>query len=167
MRQVLTALVILAGAALTASAADEKYKSKEGKFEIQFPAGAKVEKDTKKAGTIDMNFAIAKDGEKAFITMYMDLPAAAKDVPAKAILDGAESGSVKQSGGKVESSKDIEFGKNKYPGREFIVDKDGNKVKNRVVIVETRVYVIAVGGPKDFATTKEGTKFLDSFEITK
>ena len=27
-----------------------------------------------------MNFAIVKDGEKAFITMYMDLPAAAKYV---------------------------------------------------------------------------------------
>lgn len=167
MRQILTALVVLAGATLTASAADEKYKSKEGKFEIQFPAGAKVESDTKKTGGIDMIFAIVKDGDKAFVTMYMDLPAAAKDIPAKTILDSAEKGSVSQSGGKVESSKDIEFGKNKYPGREFITDKDGNKVKNRIIIVETRIYVIAVGGPKDFATMKDGTKFLDSFEITK
>src|SRR4051812_47483289 len=118
MRQVLTALVILAGAAFTCAADDEKYKSKEGKFEVQFPAGSKVEKDTKKSGLLDMNFAIVKDGEKAFITMYMDLPAAAKDVPAKAILDGAEKGSTKENGGKLESSKDIEFGKNKYPGRE-------------------------------------------------
>jgi hypothetical protein len=167
MRQILTALVVLAGAAFTCAADDEKYKSKDGKFEIQFPAGTKVEKDTKKTGGIDMNFAIGKDGEKAFIAMYMDLPAAAKDVPAKTILDGAEKGSVSQSGGKVDSSKDIEFGKNKYPGREFVADKDGNKTKTRVIIVETRVYVIAVGGPKDFATTKDGTKFLDSFEITK
>lgn len=168
MRQVLVALALLLGAALTASAADEKFVSKDGKFKIQFPDGGKVEKDKKSAGGgIDMIFAIVKDGEKAYVAMYMDLPEAAKDIPAKMILDGAEKGSVQQSGGKIESSKDIEFGKEKYPGRDFVADKDGNKIKTRVVIVGTRVYVIAVGGPKDFATSKEGTKFLESFEITK
>jgi hypothetical protein len=34
-------------------------------------------------------------------------------------------------------------------------------------MAEARVYVIAVGGMKDFATSKDGTKFLDSFTITK
>jgi hypothetical protein len=167
MRQILTALVILAGVALTASAADEKYKSKEGKFEIQFPADKKVETETKKASGLDMYMATVKDGDKAFIAMYMDFPAAAKDIPAKTILDGAEKGSVSQSGGKLEKSKDIEFGKNKYPGRELLVEKDGNKIRTLIILAETRMYVIAVGGPKDFATTKDASKFLDSFEITK
>jgi hypothetical protein len=153
--------------ALTASAADDKYTSKEGKFKIQFPEGAKVEKETKKAGNVDMYLTMVKDGDKAYITIYMDLPAAAKDVAAKMILDSAEKGSVQQSGGKVESSKDIEFGKEKYPGREFVVDKDGVKVRNRAILVETRLYLVLVGGPKDFATTKDAGKFLDSFELTK
>ena len=169
MRHILTALALMVCAALTASAADDdKYKSKEGKFTIQFPAKSKVTTDTKEAGgDVNMNFAIVEAGGNAFIAMYMDLPAAARDIPAKTILDGAEKGSVAQSGGKIASSKEITFGKSKFPGREVVVDKEGNKVKTRIILAGTRMYVIAVGGMKDFATTKEGTKFLDSFEITK
>lgn len=169
MRRVLTAAVLVAGAALTAGAADdEKYTSKDGKFAVAFPAGAKVKLDKKAAGGgLDMKLFTVESKDKAFIVMYMDLPPAAKDVPAKQILDGAEAGSLKQSGSKLVESKDIAFGKAKHPGREILADKGGNKIRTQVIVAEARIYVVAVGGPKDFATGKEGSAFLKSFEITK
>lgn len=168
MRAIL-ATTIFAAISLTAAAADdEKYKSKDGKFTVAFPAGAKVKTETKKAGGgIDMKMTTVEAADKAYVVMYMDLPDAAKNVEPKMILDGAEKGSVSQSGGKLDSSKDIEFGKGKLPGREILVDKDGNKIKTWVIIDGVRIYVVAVGGPKEFATGKDGTAFLKSFEITK
>ena len=50
---------------------------------------------------------------------------------------------------------------------EGTVNKTGLRLKTRVIIDGTRFYTIMVGGPKDFATSKEATAFLDSFEITK
>jgi len=168
MPRLMTVLVVLGCAALTASAADaEKYKSKEGKYAIQFPSGVKLSHSTQKAGDIDMHLTIAESDGNAYVAMYMDLPEQAKDIPPKTILDGAEKGSVSQSGGKLESSKDIKFGKDKFPTREIVVNKDGNLIKTRIILAETRVYVIAVGGPKEFATSKDAAKFLDSLEITK
>lgn len=169
MRHILTISALLLGWGVTASSAadKDKYQSAAGKFAIQFPAGEKIFTDTKKAGgNIDMHFAVVEKDGQTYIAMYMDLPKEAKDVPPKVILDGAEKGAVDQSGGRVESSKDIEFGKNKLPGREFVTDKDGAKVKTRVIIHQTRVYMLAVGGSQEFLT-QEGTKFLDSFEITE
>jgi hypothetical protein len=170
MRNVLTALLIAACAALTAGAADdEKYTSKDGRFKVQFPAGAKVKTKTMKAGALEMNFVMVEESDRAFAVMYMDMPEEAKKAPAKGLLEGAEKGAVAQSGGKLESAKDIEFGKNKYPGREVVVDKDGNKTRTFLILADLRLYVVAAGGKKDFATDKEqdGAKFLASFEITK
>ena len=47
------------------------------------------------------------------------------------------------------------------------VHKNGTKLKTRMVLANTRMYIIIVGGEDDFATTKEAQKFLDSFEITR
>ena len=169
MRTVLTALAVVTCAALTAGAADdEKYTSKDGKFAVQFPKGAKVTTETQKNGGLDMKVAKVADGaDKKFIVMYVDLPDAAKNAPAKTLLDAIEAGMVKTSGGKLDGSKDFESGKGKYPGRELLVDKDGAKTKARLVLVETRAYIVIVGGPKEFATEKDATAFLDSFEVTK
>lgn len=170
MRHVLAAAVVVC-AALTAGAADEeKYTSKEGKFTVRFPKGAKVVKtDTvKTADGSELHRIAAADGkEKVYMVMYGDLPDSVKNVPAKTLLDTAEKGGVERIKGKLVSSKDIELGKNKLPGREFVVEKDGNKLRNRTFLVDARLYTVIVGGTKDFATTKEATAFLDSFEITK
>lgn len=168
MRTLLAAAFLLLASFTSFAADDKKYTSKEGKFAAQFPAGAEVKEDKKAAGGgIEMRLFIVDKKDKAFIVMYMDLPDAAKNVEPKKILDGAETGAVNQSGGKLKSSKDFEFGKTNLPSREVLVDKEGNLIKSWVILNGTRVYVLAVGGPKEFATEKEGTAFLKSFEITK
>ena len=163
-------LALLAAAFLAIpgrAADDEKYTSKDGKFAIQFPAGTKPKTETKKAGDLDLHGASVFDADKIYIVLYIDLPDAVKALPAKTVLDGVVQGAVKDGGGKLESSKDITYGKDKFPGREVVVDKDGNKVKSRFVLAGQRVYAVLVGGPKEFATGKDAAKYLDSFEITK
>ena len=167
MRKLLVGLLAVAFVGLAARADDEKYTSKGGKYSIAFPADAKVKTETKDANGLKMYFATVEVKDKAYAVMYMDLPDAVKDVPAKDLLDAAEKGAVKESKGKLLDSADITFGKKKYPGREILVDKDGNKVRSRIILVETRAYVTVVGGPKDFADGKAATAFLDSFELTK
>src|SRR5262245_10271227 len=167
MRPVL-ALVLFVGVTVCVQAADdEKYTSKEGKFAIQFPAGSKVKTATQKAGGISLNLASVESDGKTYVTMYTELPEAATKLPPKTLLDAMEKGAVDKSGAKLDSSKDITFGKDKLPGRESVMDKDGNKITARLILADMRVYMVMVGGPKDFATSKDATKFLDSFEITK
>src|SRR5262245_24564832 len=107
MRHVLCALAILVGAVAVA-ADDEKFTSKEGKFKIQFPAGAKVNTtETKRiAGTdAEASYTTAEAGGITYAAGYTDLPAG--KVPVKTLLDAAQQGSVKNIGGKLDSSKAI------------------------------------------------------------
>jgi hypothetical protein len=165
----LLAVAVLAGAALAAGADEEKkYTSKDGKFAVTFPAGLKVKTTKQDIGNgLSLTMTVAEAKDQAYSVMFMAMPDAVKDIPAKTILDGAEKGAVEKSGGKLVKSKTLEFGKAKYPGRDVLVEKDGNKVRTWIIFAETRMYVVLVGGPKEFAAGKEAQAFLDSFEITK
>lgn len=166
MRNALAAVVVLASVGLVAQGADEKYTSKEGKFAVLFPAG-EVKTDTKTAGVSKMEFAALEVKGNGFMVMYMELPEGAQNLAPKALLDVGQKGGVDKSGGKLVASKDFTFGKDKLPGREFQIEKDGNKANSRIILTKTRLYVVTVAGMKDFATSKEAIAFLDSFEITK
>src|SRR4051812_5837176 len=133
MRATTGVVAVLIGC-LSAAAADEKYTSKDGKFAVAFPKAAKVAATAQDAGGMKMHTFTAKDGDKSYMVMYMDLPEAAKDAPAKAILDGMEKGSVQKSGGKLVSSKDLAFGKDKLPGRDVLIEKNGATVHTRFVL---------------------------------
>lgn len=167
MRRALAALAVVALVALTATAADEKYASKEGKFAVQFPDGEKVKTETKNAGAAKMEFAAVAAKGNEYMVMYMELPDAAQKLPPKTLLDAGEKGGVDNSGGKLLTTKDFEFGKDKLPGREFVIEKGEIKAASRIILTKTRLYVLTVAGPKDFATSKEATAFLDSFQLTK
>lgn len=167
MRHALAALAVVGFVALAATAADEKYASKEGKYTVQFPDGATVKNESKSAGAAKMEFAATELKGNGYMVMYMDLPDGAQNLPAKTLLDAGEKGGVDKSGGKLVTTKDFEFGKDKLPGREFVVEKGDMKAASRIILTKTRLYVVTVTGPKDFATSKEATAFLDSFQITK
>jgi hypothetical protein len=169
MRHILTALAVVACAVLTAGAADdEKYTSKEGKYAVVFPTGEPVKTDTTKSSDIDIHIATVKTADKTYIVTYMDLPATAvREVPAKTFFDGGQKTAVANTGAKIDSTKDFAFGKEKYPAREVVADKDGNKIRSQLILAGTRLYFLTVAGPKDFATGKDATAFFESFEITK
>ncbi len=149
-------------------AAGGKYVSKEGGYSVKFPAGADVKTKTQDApGGLKMIITGTESEKKAYMVMHMELPPGiVKAASPKAILDGAANGAVAKSGGKQVSSKDMTFGKEKHPGREVVVDKDGNLVRTQIIVADPKIYVVIVGGPEEFANSKAALDFLKSFEIT-
>lgn len=173
MRMLLAGLMVVVAGGLVRGGQDDdepvKYKNKEGKYAIAFPAGAKVKTMKQDAGGgLTMHTAAVESGGNAYAVMYADFPDAVKDVDPAILFDGAQKGAVGEGKGKlVGRPKDITVGAKKYPGRDIVVDKDGTKLKTRMVLAGSRMYIIIVGGADDFATSKDAQKFLDSFEVTR
>lgn len=161
MRLVLAGIV-LAAFAVNASAEDAKpYVSKSGKFKILFPDGAEP-----KASVGGMNkdryvFQV-ETKQRFFDVTYFDFP---DSVDAKTVFDAGEKGAVETA--KVLCSLDGTFGRDKFPSREIAVRKDKVFVRVVMILADKRFYVLTVGGPEDFTTSKEAYAFFETFEITK
>ena len=162
-------VVLAIGLTAVADDKEKKYTSKESGFAIQFPAGAKVmTKDQEAPNGIVIKGTSLELDMKVYGVIAMTFPAGAlQALPTKDHLDNGEQGAVTQNGGKKVSAKDLEFGTEKFPGREIVVEKDGMFIRTQIVFADPKMYFLTVAGPRDFATGKEGTDFLKSFEILK
>jgi hypothetical protein len=169
MRRAVPAALVLALAGLTAAAdADRKFVAKDGSYSIAFPTGAEVKTQEQDEGTgVKLNIAMVDARDKAYAVMHLVLPESAKGIPARTLLDAGQSGAIQKSGGKLLKSEEITFGKERHPGRDLLVEKDGSKLRAKVIVAPPRVFIVLVGGPKDYATSDEASKFLDSFGIAK
>jgi hypothetical protein len=147
--------------------AAEKYESKEGKYAIQFPG--KPAKSTKKAGGVDLQIAMVQKGLGGFAVIHTDLPPeAVKVAKPKELLDGGQQkGLVESFKAKVTSAKDFEFGKQKYPARELVAEKDQLHLRVHIILADNRLYQVLVVGPKDLTASKEADAFFKSFDIAK
>lgn len=164
MRTLIAAGFLMVGAGfVTAQDDEEKYTDKAGKYSVIFPAGAKVMKMTQDQGGLKMYTAAAESKGNAFVVMYADFPDAVKDVDPKIIFDGAQKGAA--GDGKVVNSKDLTHGTKKYPAREIVVDKGGMKLRARIILANTRMYIAIVGGGEDFADSKQAKDFIKSLEL--
>ena len=167
MRALITTAILVLFA-LGSSARDEKkYRSKEGMFAIQFPTGAKVKTDTKEEGVIKAIITSATVMGADYSVNYVYIPVPVKDIQPQKLLDESVKNAVATSKGKLLESKAISFGPDKHPGRDILIDKEGNKLRAKFIVAESRLYVFAVFGSKDFATSKEAANFLESFELIK
>ena len=169
MRRAVPAALVLVLAGLAAAAdANKKFQPKDGSYSIAFPAGADVKTQEQDPGTgVKLNIAMVDAKDRAYGVMHLVLPDSAKGVAARTLLDAGQNGALQKSGGKLLKSEDITFGKDKHPGRDLLVEKDGSKLRAKVIVAPPRVFIVLVGGPKDYATSEEASKFLDSFEIMK
>jgi hypothetical protein len=165
MRTLIAGLFLFAGAGFVTAQDDEgKYTDKAGKYTVTFPAGVKVMKMNQDQAGLKMFTAAAADkNNNAFVVMYADFPDAVKDVEPKIIFDGAQKGAA--GDGKVTSSKDLTHGTKKYPAREIVIDKGGMKLRARIILANTRMYIAIVGGGEDFADSKEAKDFIKSLEL--
>jgi hypothetical protein len=161
-------LVAFVGAGVARSA---DYSSGEGKYSVKFPAAPKViTQNTKSAvGDLTVNIATYANSEgNAFMVSYTDFPAlATKEENHATLFEGIRNGAKGSDGKLVGEEKEIMFGPDKLPGREFTIEKGKQRIRFRVVLNGSRVYQVAAIGTEAFATGKEGTVFLDSFQITK
>jgi hypothetical protein len=170
MRSTLAAFTIVLSAGAVTAQGEKKYESKEGKYSIAFPS--KPMPTPSKAGGVELNMMFAEKGDGGFIVMHADFPAEmAKLQKPKELLDNGQKGLVEKFEAKVATSKDFEFGKQKYPAREIVCEK---KIENgpiylriQIIVADNRLYQVFVVGPKEMVTNKEADTFFKSFEITK
>lgn len=167
-RAVPAALVLVLAGVTAAADAEKKFQPKDGSYSIAFPAGAEVKTQQQDPETgVKLNIAMVDAKDRAYAVMHLVLPDTAKGIPARTLLDAGQNGALQNSGGKLLKSDEITFGKDKHPGRDLLVEKDGSKLRAKVIVAPPRVFIVLVGGPKDYATSEEASKFLDSFEIAK
>lgn len=173
MRLVVTTCVLVAcwGLGTAQEKKDAKYKNEQGKFAIQLPAGAKGTEPPKSQKTQDGGVMIAivaiGDGGKTCVVVYTDVPAL-KTTPPKVFFESAEKTIEKGGNEKLQDPKDIAVGPDKLPGRDFlVVNKDGRKVKTRLIVNETRAYTIMITDGANFGSTDEAKALIESFEILK
>ena len=165
MRAILAAVVFV-GFAIGLAAQDvKKFESKEGKYSVGFPGTPKM--STSKGGDIDVNIAIAEKGSGGFAVMYSDLPAEAAKQKSKDLLDGGQKGLVDNFKAKVTKSTDVEFGKQKYPARQILAEKEAIHLRITIILAEKRLYQVFIVGQKEMVEGKEADEFVKSFEIVK
>ena len=170
MRATLAGFVLVAFVG-AASAQQHEYPSPEGKFSVKFPGVPKVTSQTSKSAIGDLTVNIATyanaDGN-AFMVSYTDFPEkATKPENHETLLNGIRDGVKGKDGKLAGEEKKLMFGPDKLPEREFTIEKGKTRIRYRVILRDSRVYQIAAIGTEAFVTGKEGTAFLDSFQITK
>lgn len=170
MRALVAGFVLVACVGV-ASAQPREYVSGEGKYSVKFPGAPKVSAQTNKSAVGDLTVNIAtyanSDGS-AFLVSYTDFPEkATKPENHATLFEGIRKGVTGKDGKLSGEETKHEIGPDKLPCREFTVEKGKQRIRYRVILRDNRVYQIAAIGTEAFATGKEGTAFLDSFQVTK
>jgi hypothetical protein len=158
---------------LTVAASDEKkYESKAGRYKVTFPGTPSI--SSKKVDDGELNIATVAANGGGYLVIYTDLSAdKLKETKPKELLESGEKGLVESFKAKITSSKDLEFGKQKYPARQltaeaFIPDEAINiNLRMTIILADNRLYQVFVFGPKDLPKGKEADTFFESFEIAK
>ncbi len=165
------AFVFFAGA-LAAQPKTETYTSSDGRYVARFPGKPKVTTPTAKSAIGDLQVTVATyataDGN-VFLVSFTDYPVVAtKAENSKTLFDGVRNG-LKGSNGEIVREKEFEFGPDKLPAREGVVNRDKGKqrIKFRAVLRDNRLYQVAVIGTADFVSSKDATAFVESLELTK
>lgn len=162
-------------ALLLAGGQDEKpFTPSEGRFSVLMPSEpTKKEQQVKTAtGELKVTLWIAEGkADSYFVVSHSDIPD--KDLKKGAEekrLDQACKGAVDSARGKLRGEEKSIKLDGKYPGREIVIEKDGEIVaRMRVYLVANRLYqVMVLGNGAFFASRdKEATAFLDSFRLVK
>lgn len=165
MRAILAAVVFV-GFAIGVAAQDVKrFESKEGKYSVGFPGTPKM--TSTKTGDFELNIAMVEKGTGGFAVMYSDLPGDAGKLKPKELLDGGQKGLVDNFKAKVTKSTDVAFGKQKFPAREILAEKDAIRLRITLILAEKRLYQVFIVGQQELVEGKDADDFVKSFEIVK
>ena len=163
----LAATLLLAADDATTKPAD--FAPKDGRFTVQMPGEPKEQtsKVNTPIGPIDVHlFISAPDPKSAYMVGYSDYPEeVVKKSDSDKILDGARDGAVRNVKGTLESEKKITM--DGHPGRDYVISTEGFRGRERIYLVNARLYQVMLLGSKEFVTGKDADKFLDSFKLTE
>jgi hypothetical protein len=170
IRSWLILTVILLAAPDVSAQRGEAYSPENGRFTVRFPGRPKesTQKARSTLGELKVTTSTyATSDANVYMVSYTDFPeGAAKAENSGTLFDGVREG-LKGKDGKLQDEKEIKVGRDKFPGRDIVVDKDGKRLKFRVVLRDSRLYQVAVIGTPSFVTSKDATAFIESFELTK
>jgi hypothetical protein len=172
VKTLIVQLCLAAALLLAADDANTKpgdFAPKGGRFTVQMPGQPKEQtnKVNTAIGPIDVHlFVSAPDPNTAYIVGYSDYPEEMiKKSDSQKILDGARDGAVKNVNGKLDSEKKITI--DGHPGRDFSIATEHFEGRDRIYLVNNRLYQVMMVGSRDFVTSKDAEKFLDSFKLTE
>ena len=167
------AAIALLLALVGTSAAQQKlelveFVSGEGKYKVQMPSGVKTEKKELPVGDKKLTMhtaAVAVGTKSAIVVTHLDFADPIAAGSQKEVVKKTAEGAAQK--GKMLSDKEYAYGKDKLPGRDCLVETATHFMRYRNVLAGQRMYQLMVLGPKDFVTSKDADKVLDSFEVTK
>ncbi|MBN9519310.1 hypothetical protein J0H58_12430 [bacterium] len=172
MRYQLAAISALLGFGLVTSAqdaADGWYVSKEGGYAVRFPPTTEPKLKVQDTGVGLKAYvvtAIDKAERRTYFVTHTPHQKGVLKSSAKQLLDTGEKAVLATPGTTKLAVKDFTYGKEKYPVRELLTERDGNQTRTRFVLADPTLYTLVVGGPMEFASSKAALDFLDSLEIT-
>ena len=148
----------------------EEHESKEGQFKVKLPAkpqpdiaksaGLTLEKGTRAEGAV-----LLRRAEK-FVVVYRDIePTRKRATTDQQVLDErVEQLRKGLGGGQLGTSVEITVGG--FPGREVEIQAKTGWHAAQVIVADTRVYIVLVGGGRAQSGDAHVRPFFDSFEIT-
>ncbi len=145
------------------------FDSADGRYKAVFPGAVKSDTKEIKAGkerltlTIDM---VELKGNTSFLVSYIDVTDEAAKLPAAERLNKTRDGN-KGATGKLVAEADVAVGREKYPGRDILLETPDGYIRNRAVVVGKRLYQVMVQGTKEVVSSPSADRFIGSFEITK
>jgi hypothetical protein len=149
------------------NAAGHEYTSEQGGYKITFPR-APLEK-TEQAMGIGIKMVYVEDRNGVFVAGYSDMPIPANEPWAKVQdrLQGSQMGMLQNTGGHPTKTN---IHKGPPPRIEFegtVTRPMQGKVRAKVYLQGKRLYQVFVMGTEAYVDSRDATRFLDSFEITK
>ncbi|HZY85655.1 MAG TPA: hypothetical protein VFE78_12545 [Gemmataceae bacterium] len=143
-----------------------EYTSAEGRFAVRVPGTPRVTKETGAGGDTILATVVQPNGR--YVVAYLDLKTEANENPAKARerLEKARDGAASQVRGAVLADRPITLA-GKYPGRDVTIELPGKEdlVRDRMYLVNGRLYQVTVTGRKWWVESADTGKFLDSFRL--
>jgi hypothetical protein len=174
MRTRTFALIALAAGLSTAALAADKpeykqFASADGRYKVLFPGPVKTETKELKADrhTLKLTIDSVEFGADAlYCVTFIDYPEEVTKADPVKRLDKVRDGN-KGPNGKLLSEKAVEFGPEKYPGREVLIEKPDGVIRNRIILAGPRMYQVMIEGPRAFVTSPDAERFFDSFQVTR
>jgi hypothetical protein len=144
----------------------KEYTSKEGKYKVLMPGEVKVRLD-KSAVELTIHSATSEPAPGKILSVtFFDQLIAPGEKGGKALL-ASFAADLKEDGWKIHTDKATTVGKNKLRAQDLLVEKDNSYLRHRYILSGLRVYQLSVAGPKDFLSSKDADRFIESFEIIK
>jgi hypothetical protein len=151
----------------------QTHQSVQGGFEVELPAEPRndmeeiVKADANKAQNVRIEGTILLLKLEEYSVVYAEIDDPIRRLTDEKILDRAVKGLEDDDPG-VELFRDVPMTVAGFPAREVSFSHaDGGTYVGRIIVAETRLYILTAGGPNmDGDGNKRTKRFLDSFRIT-